>query len=175
MSRRKPEDPTNPTEKDVLSMKNASANITEIIKKKTRTKLKNIEASTIASKINDDLSEYQHQCKIIEWARMMAYTGQEPRLALLHGDSSGVRVPIGCALKMKRAGAIKGWPDIFLPITTANYAALFIELKRRKGGIVSDEQYRVHYLLRDQGYYVEVCKGADAAIRTIKWYLGIGG
>ena len=59
-------------------------------------------------------TEYDEQCAVIRWARMMVSTGQEPRLALLHGDASGVRVGIGTAVKMKRSGAIKGWPDLFL-------------------------------------------------------------
>jgi hypothetical protein len=129
-------------------------------------------------------TEYDDQCKVIAWARMMVETGQEPRLDLLHGDSSGVRVPIGCAVKMKRAGAIKGFPDLFLPImsgtfstapenTLYHFGGLFIELKRRKGGRVSPEQSIIHEMLRRNGYHVEVCRGADAAIEAIKWYLGI--
>lgn len=104
---------------------------------------------------------------------MMAETGQEPRLALLHGDASGVRVGIGTAVKMKRAGAIKGWPDLFLAIPTPYLNGLFVELKRRKGGVVSPEQREIHDLLRYHGYQVEVCRGADEAIAAIKRYLGM--
>jgi len=50
---------------------------------------------------------------------------------------------------------------------------LFIELKRRHGGVVSREQKEIHKLLRAQGYRVEVCKGADAAIQAIIDYLGL--
>lgn len=110
---------------------------------------------------------------------MMAENG-EPRLALLHGDSSGVRVPIGCAVKMKKAGAIKGWPDLFLPVPKYYEKGshpicygLFIELKRRKGGKVSAEQITIRSLLHKQGYRVEVCRGSDEAIKVIKEYLGI--
>lgn len=131
-------------------------------------------------------TEYEEQCAVIRWARAMAETGQEPRLALLHGDSSGVRVSVGAAVKMKRAGAIKGWPDLMLavPQTGVIYGSekrlpyyvwlgLFLELKRRKNGVISPEQATIHKLLRDQGYRVVVCKGSDEAIDTIKVYLGI--
>ena len=122
-------------------------------------------------------TEYEEQCAVIRWARMMAR--QEPRLFLLHGDSSGVRVPIGCAVKMKKAGAIKGWPDLFLaaPMIYWNgtemveYHGLFIELKRRKDAVVKPEQVEIHRLLREQGYKVDVCRGSDEAIKVIKDYL----
>ena len=122
-------------------------------------------------------TEYEEQCAVIRWARMMAAT-VEPRLALLHGDSSGVRVGIGAALKMRRAGAVKGWPDLTLPVVKRDsggvlYHGLFIELKRRRGGVVSPEQVIVQTRLRAEGYCVHVCKGADEAIRCIKDYLGI--
>ena len=123
-------------------------------------------------------TEFEEQCKTIKWARMA--TLFDSRLNLLHGDSSGVRVPIGCAVKMKRAGAIKGWPDLFLaaPIISWNgneqveYHGLFLELKRRKGGKVDPEQAEIHRLLREQGYRVEVCHGSDQAIKVIMDYLG---
>ena len=117
-------------------------------------------------------TEYDEQCAVIRWARMMSAT-TEPRLALLHGDASGVRVGIGAAAKMKRCGAVKGWPDLQIPIACGVWHGLFVELKRRRGGVVSPEQKAVHTLLREQGYRVEVCKGADEAIRVISEYLGI--
>ena len=122
-------------------------------------------------------TEYQEQCAVIAWARMMAAT-TEPRLALLHGDATGVRVPIGCAVKIRNAGAVKGWPDLMLPVFKRDsggvlYNGLFIELKRRRGGVVSPEQVIVQTRLRAEGYCVHVCKGADEAIRVISEYLGI--
>ena len=124
-------------------------------------------------------TEYDEQRAVIRWARMMAETGQEPRLAMLHGDASGVRVGIGAAVKMRKAGAVKGWPDLFLPVAkwfcdfSCDYYGLFIELKRRNGGTVSPEQKAIHALLREQGYKVSLCRGSDEAIAAIKGYLGI--
>jgi hypothetical protein len=128
----------------------------------------------------DNPTEAEAQATVIRWRDMMVATNKEPRLALLHGDASGVRVGIGAAKKMKRQGAVKGFPDLFLPIAMAThdsmmwgYHGLFVELKRRKGGTVSPEQREIHRLLREQGYRVEVCRGSDEAIRCIKEYLGI--
>ena len=44
-------------------------------------------------------------------------------------------------------GMLKGCPDLFFPEFD-----LFIELKRRDGGVVSAEQFKVHKLLRRYGY-----------------------
>lgn len=60
-------------------------------------------------------------------------------------------------------GMLKGCPDLFLP-----EFHLFIELKRRDGGVVSAEQFKVHKLLRSYGYKVEVCHGAKEAWQAIE-------
>ena len=131
-------------------------------------------------------TEYQEQCRIFEWARLMVSTGQEPRLRLLRAGMEGVRLTIGTRVKAKRAGMDSSWPDLtlFVPKTATIYPdprrhivfhALLIELKRVKGGMVSPEQRAMHYLLMDQGYEVCVCRGADEAINTIKAYLGMEG
>lgn len=60
-------------------------------------------------------------------------------------------------------GMLKGCPDLFIP----EYG-LFIELKRRDGGVVSLEQQKVHKMLRSMGYKVEVCHGAKEAWRVIE-------
>ena len=60
-------------------------------------------------------------------------------------------------------GMLKGCPDLFLP-----EFGLFIELKRRDGGVVSAEQLKVHKILRNYGYKVEVCHGAKEAWQAIE-------
>lgn len=60
-------------------------------------------------------------------------------------------------------GMLKGCPDLFIPEFN-----LFIELKRRDGGVVSAEQLKVHKLLRNYGYKVEVCHGAKEAWQVIE-------
>ena len=129
-------------------------------------------------------TEYQEQCKIIAWSRLMVSTNQEPRLRLLRAGMEGVRLSIGTRVKAKRAGMDSSWPDLFLAVTifteTSNWPwvfrpipGLFIELKRLKGGTVSPEQKAMHQALREQGYRVEVCRGSEAAIKCISEYLGI--
>jgi hypothetical protein len=129
-------------------------------------------------------TERQEQDALIRWCRMMVETNQEPRLRLLRCGFEGLRLSMGVRMQMKRQSVSKSWPDIFLsipfevepfgyPIALYEYCGLYIEMKRLKGGIVSDDQKKMHKLLRAQGYKVVVCKGADAAIAEIKAYLGI--
>ena len=60
-------------------------------------------------------------------------------------------------------GLYKGVPDMFFP-----QYKLFIELKRREGGVISKEQLEAHAELREMGYKVEVCKGAQCAWQVIQ-------
>lgn len=60
-------------------------------------------------------------------------------------------------------GMLKGCPDLFLP----EYR-LFIEMKRRDGGVVSLEQQKVHKILKVMGYEVVVCHGAKSAWQIIE-------
>jgi hypothetical protein len=65
----------------------------------------------------------------------------------------------------------KGVPDLFLPVSRHGFHGLFIEMKRRRGGVVNDRQRWWRDQLRAQGYRVEVCKGADEAIAVLFEYV----
>lgn len=65
--------------------------------------------------------------------------------------------------KRKSLGMYIGFPDLFFPDFN-----LFIELKRRDGGVVSKEQEQCHKELRKRGYKVEVCFGAAASWKVIQ-------
>ena len=71
---------------------------------------------------------------------------------------------------MKKTGLKPGIPDIFMPVSRGCYNGLFIEMKSEKG-IVRSNQAEWHILLRAQGYKVEVCRGCEHAVRTIRDYL----
>ena len=65
--------------------------------------------------------------------------------------------------KLKAEGLVKGIPDLFIP----EYK-LFIEMKRRDGGVVSESQNKVHKILKGLDYKVEVTNGAAAAWGVVK-------
>lgn len=60
-------------------------------------------------------------------------------------------------------GMKAGCPDLFFP-----ELHLFIELKRRDGGVVSEVQKETHKMLRKCGFRVEVAYGAGEAYKVIQ-------
>ena len=124
-------------------------------------------------------TERQEQDAVVKWARMMAQ--YDDRFLMLRCGFEGLRLSMGVRMQCKRQSICNGWPDIFLAvprryqadILVAHFCGLFIELKRRKGGTVSQEQAEIIGRLQNQGYMAVVCRGADEAIKTISAYLGI--
>ena len=75
------------------------------------------------------------------------------------------------AHNLKLEGVKAGVPDICLPVPCGNYHGLYIELKRTKGGVVSDAQKEWIEMLNGRGYLAVVAKGANEAIKVISDYL----
>ena len=76
------------------------------------------------------------------------------------------------AVKLKRMGVKSGVPDLCIPMARKSYHGLYIELKRKTGGSLSDNQkYWLEELAR-QGYDTFVACGADELIEYVKNYLG---
>jgi hypothetical protein len=123
--------------------------------------------------------EHSEQVAVIQWAEMMST--RHPELKLLFAIPNGGNRNIVTAKKLKAEGVKPGTPDLFLPVTIFDpllqgallCPGLFIEMKRRKGGSVSTQQRFMIEALKAQGYRVEVCKGAQAAIDVLCDYLGI--
>jgi hypothetical protein len=67
------------------------------------------------------------------------------------------------ALKFKRMGVSAGFPDIEIPLPIAPYHGLYIELKRQKGGKLSESQIEWLNYLNEKGYYAVVARGFDEA------------
>ncbi len=65
--------------------------------------------------------------------------------------------------KLKAEGMCPGVPDLFIP-----QYKLFIEMKRRDSGVVSESQKKVHKILRGLDYKVEVCNGAKNAWQVVE-------
>ena len=75
------------------------------------------------------------------------------------------------AFKFKRTGVKSGIPDICIPIPTKSYHGLWIELKRKEGGRVSDNQTYWLAYLNSVGYSAKVAYGFDEAKNIITEYL----
>lgn len=75
------------------------------------------------------------------------------------------------AVKLKRSGVQRGVPDLCIPIPRGKYHGLYIEMKRQKGGVLSDGQLYWLTLLRDQGYFAEIANGYEEGRCIVERYL----
>lgn len=72
----------------------------------------------------------------------------------------------GVIMRAKRLGKNKGVPDY---IILKKNELVFVEMKRKSGGKVSDEQRAwIDGLNRIRGVRAGVCRGADEAIRFVE-------
>ena len=119
-------------------------------------------------KANYTPKEEEEQKTLIQWATMMAskYNGLDLLYAIPNGGS---RNQIE-ARNLKLTGVKAGVPDLFLPVALKGKHGLYIEMKRREGGRLSDFQKQWLARLEEQGYQTAVCKGADEAIKVIEDY-----
>jgi hypothetical protein len=75
------------------------------------------------------------------------------------------------AVKFKRMGVKRGIPDNFFAVPMGKYHGLWIELKRRIGGKLSDNQLQMMSNLTNQGYKVVIAYGWEQAVEFIESYL----
>ena len=110
-------------------------------------------------------SESNQQEIVIKYLRL-AYPE-----ALYCASAGGMRTSYLQAIKMKRTGYVKGFPDLFIYEPRGEYHGLAIEMKKEKGGVASPEQKRWQEQLRNRGYASYICKGSEEAIKRIDEYL----
>lgn len=116
-------------------------------------------------------TEAQEQEALFNWCQYMQGRFPELRL-LLHIPNGGSRHPAE-AHNLRKQGVKAGVPDLMLPVARGGFHGLFIEMKREKGGRISDDQRAWIDKLKAQGYMAVVCKGEKAAERTLEDYLGL--
>jgi hypothetical protein len=115
-------------------------------------------------------SEYDHQCALIEWCER--FKERIPELSMIFASNNGIRVTIGVAVKMKKAGMKKGVPDLMLAIPAQGYRGFFLEMKV-KGNTTSSEQFEWMDRLQQYGYKCSVFYTWWDAAREILVYLGL--
>ena len=118
---------------------------------------------------NGTLSESEEQKIIFRWAEYSK--GAHPELSLLFAVPNGGSRNRIEAHNLKLEGVKAGVPDICLPVPCGDYHGLYIELKRTKGGVISDAQKEWIEMLNERGYLAVVAKGANEAIKVISDYL----
>lgn len=75
------------------------------------------------------------------------------------------------ARNMKAEGVSAGVPDICIPVPNKKYHGLYIEMKRQKGGVVSENQKKWIDRLNQNGYLAVVCRGFEEAREVVKEYM----
>ena len=114
-------------------------------------------------------TEEQEQAAVFEWVTIMR--NRLPELDLLHHIPNGGDRHPAVAAKLKAQGVKRGVPDLCLPVARGGFHGLYIELKRKKGGRVSEDQHGWLSELSAQGYRAEVCHGAEEACDVLYKYL----
>lgn len=109
------------------------------------------------------LSEDEDQIVVVDWLDYMGL--------LYYAVPNGGKRPIQTAARLKRTGLRAGVPDLVICEPTRSYAGLYIEMKRKSGGLISVKQKWWIEQLNLKGYRAIVCKGADEATDEIKKYL----
>lgn len=124
---------------------------------------------TSTRRSGDDLAEDEEQILLFQWAGYMI--GAMPELALLfHIPNGGARTP-GEAGRFRAMGVKAGVPDLFLPVPRQGCFGLFIELKRKYGGQLSNLQRDWLDDLSARGYRAVMCHGWEAARDVLIDYL----
>jgi len=106
------------------------------------------------------VSEHMEQAALVMWFRR-AYPG-----TLIFAIPNGGMRSKSQAMKLKVEGVVAGIPDLFVPAWK-----LWVEMKKEKGGRLSDEQKIMFLYLESVGYYVIVGLGAEDARRKISQFI----
>jgi len=118
-------------------------------------------------------TESAEQRALFEWAALQ--TGNYPVLRMLYHIPNGGSRGKAEAGRFKAEGVKPGVPDICLPVARGGFHGLYVELKRRQHGQISDEQKAWITALSNQGYVAVVCRGWNEAANVIMLYLRLGG
>jgi len=108
-------------------------------------------------------TERDEQIKLVRYL-------QWNRIPFYAVPNGGSRNPIE-AKNMKAEGVSAGVPDICIPVPNKKYHGLYIEMKRQKGGRVSEKQKEWIDRLNQNGYLAVVCRGYEAAVGVVEDYI----
>ncbi len=111
--------------------------------------------------------EHAEQCALLKWWRLQYPAKSRLLFAIPNG---GARNAITGAM-LKAEGVLAGVPDLFLAVPAGGRHGLFIELKRRQGGKVSQAQKDMLEALQGAGYMTAICRGWLEAKAVIQSYL----
>lgn len=109
------------------------------------------------------LSEYQEAVLLAEYLDYMQSRGKV--LLYTHIPHETYTKSWGVKIKNKKQGVRKGFPDY---VILSKKKAIFLELKREKGGVISKEQREWIDTLELLGYCAYVARGFTEAQRLLE-------
>jgi hypothetical protein len=101
-------------------------------------------------------NEHMEQMGLINWFRL-----KYPE-TLIFAIPNGEYRAMTTAKKLRSEGVVPGIPDLYIPAWK-----VWIEMKRKEGSVLSNEQKRIHAYLESIGDTVIVGYGAEDASRKI--------
>ena len=135
----------------------------------------------VIARIDMTPSEHYEQVMLFRWAEIECRCRKFPKvmiggkeisvLEFLHAVPNGGLRSKKTAADLKLEGVKSGVPDISFPYPTGRHYGLYIEMKRKKGGKLSESQKKWLEYLNEAGYLAVVCKGEEQARDTIIKYI----
>jgi hypothetical protein len=129
-------------------------------------------------------TEYQEACCFVDWLELMKQQGKILDYCHIANESyGGTRADMLRGMKLKRQGRKKGVFDyqIFVNKKAEDYLdksptiicakIICVELKKIKGGKVSEEQLWWRALYQHCGIPAKICHGAEEAIEFVKKFI----
>lgn len=113
-------------------------------------------------------SEHDEQKALMQWWKHTPWHRQG--LLLYANPNGGARNAVTGA-RLKEEGVTPGIPDLTLAYPAKGYHGLYIEMKKQRGGRLSESQKDTLFRLQKAGYCVFVAKGMQEAMDCIKTYL----
>lgn len=115
-------------------------------------------------------TEHEEQAALITWWSWYSQWMGLQRCLLMAIPNGGARTTVTGA-RLKAEGVRAGIPDLFLAVPTDTSHGLWLEMKRKRGGFVTDFQREAMKALEAQGFSCVVCRGFTEAQEAIVSYL----
>ena len=114
-------------------------------------------------------------------SQICQYLKAQYKSAIFNTDLSGVKLPIGLAVKASKLRSSSGFPDIVIYEPRGGFSGLFIEVKadgislvKKNGDWISphvEKQNDMMNALRKRGFWAEFCCGFNQAKIMIDYYM----
>ncbi len=115
--------------------------------------------------------EHDIQVAFFDWVRLAEK--MHPALQLVFAVPNCAKRGYALAARMVKEGLRAGVPDVMLPVARQGFVGLAIEFKRTASTKPSDVQLEYIGKLVKENWLVVVLADSEAAIKTVKNYLGI--